>query len=662
MSSVWTPIDEKTLSTNLIKNEHHDDEDNSSSLSNVSETTTSSTNQSRTSPKNSSQQNDQHPQQANSTNYSESTTVNTVSSNNLQQEQYPSTNGSSSFSGQFQQQTYNDSVGYYGEDLVNGVDHRQQHQQPQTYSHLPQSLYSPSTPGNQPSISPSRFPLHHPSQADFRHSSYDESNRYVAGTSNRRPSNSPTNPVYENVNPQVWTANEVQHYYGLPTAYPTNELTFLQQTPLSSNNTDQIQFWNANANANSYMECSDTFYETTDGRECVNCGSIQTSVWRPDGTGHFLCNACVSSHRMNSTNRALPRLQRRLDDDDRARMSSLESGLPVVDSVCLPNVSSLANHYPHHPLIHSNALYHSPAASQSTRRTNNAKSLSSLALANSNSNYSSYPTIKSNQLNGNENTNSQLPSFHRTQSDETSASVNNSSTNSAHKQVLSGARRTGLLCANCQTQNTTLWRRNSEGEPVCNACGLYYKLHQIARPLNMVKPGIQTRRRKPKTSNGNGTNGNPNSKSKHNKHGSNALGKEPAPCASEPNLDYGLATTHIGRQTAFHHDYNSVRTDLFPSHHHSHLNPHRHHPYAAALEQHHHRFSSQQSTVVQYQPTPSDMTSVVFDAELCARELVASPLSSTGSSITNNAANSDEHHSTAMPTLTTTAASTDSQP
>ncbi|PVD32644.1 hypothetical protein C0Q70_08088 [Pomacea canaliculata] len=61
-------------------------------------------------------------------------------------------------------------------------------------------------------------------------------------------------------------------------------------------------------------------------------------------------------------------------------------------------------------------------------------------------------------------------------------------------------RRMGLSCANCSTSTTTLWRRNSEGEPVCNACGLYFKLHQVARPLSMKKDGIQTRKRKPKGS------------------------------------------------------------------------------------------------------------------------------------------------------------------
>ncbi|KAL0281675.1 UNVERIFIED_CONTAM: hypothetical protein PYX00_002588 [Menopon gallinae] len=60
-------------------------------------------------------------------------------------------------------------------------------------------------------------------------------------------------------------------------------------------------------------------------------------------------------------------------------------------------------------------------------------------------------------------------------------------------------RRTGVECANCRTTATTLWRRNNAGEPVCNACGLYFKLHGVNRPLTMKKEGIQTRKRKPKS-------------------------------------------------------------------------------------------------------------------------------------------------------------------
>ncbi|XP_023690102.2 transcription factor GATA-4-like [Paramormyrops kingsleyae] len=67
------------------------------------------------------------------------------------------------------------------------------------------------------------------------------------------------------------------------------------------------------------------------------------------------------------------------------------------------------------------------------------------------------------------------------------------------QRLPAASRRTGLFCTNCHTSMTTLWRRSAEGNTVCNACGLYTKLHGVPRPLAMRKDGIQTRKREPKS-------------------------------------------------------------------------------------------------------------------------------------------------------------------
>ncbi|KAI7886807.1 hypothetical protein K492DRAFT_176031 [Lichtheimia hyalospora FSU 10163] len=58
-----------------------------------------------------------------------------------------------------------------------------------------------------------------------------------------------------------------------------------------------------------------------------------------------------------------------------------------------------------------------------------------------------------------------------------------------------GSFKTNILCYNCGTTTTPLWRRDEDGRTICNACGLYYKLHHTNRPITMKNTVIKRRKR-----------------------------------------------------------------------------------------------------------------------------------------------------------------------
>ncbi|KAJ7262130.1 hypothetical protein C8J57DRAFT_1719668 [Mycena rebaudengoi] len=79
------------------------------------------------------------------------------------------------------------------------------------------------------------------------------------------------------------------------------------------------------------------------------------------------------------------------------------------------------------------------------------------------------------------------------------------STNNSNPQVGGGGapppqaetKINALACGNCGTSTTPLWRRDDVGNNICNACGLYFKLHGTHRPTSMKKTVIKRRKRVP---------------------------------------------------------------------------------------------------------------------------------------------------------------------
>eukprot|EP00123_Amoebidium_parasiticum_P000551 comp11397_c0_seq1/m.5773 comp11397_c0_seq1/g.5773 ORF comp11397_c0_seq1/g.5773 comp11397_c0_seq1/m.5773 type:complete len:345 (-) comp11397_c0_seq1:481-1515(-) len=92
-------------------------------------------------------------------------------------------------------------------------------------------------------------------------------------------------------------------------------------------------------------------------------------------------------------------------------------------------------------------------------------------------------------------------SFHATPKDSgsTPKRPRGSSTSGATVRCAPEPVHSGITCANCFCTQTSLWRRGSNGERLCNACGLYIRVYQKQRPVSMSNNVVTKRRRRRNT-------------------------------------------------------------------------------------------------------------------------------------------------------------------
>lgn len=48
-------------------------------------------------------------------------------------------------------------------------------------------------------------------------------------------------------------------------------------------------------------------------------------------------------------------------------------------------------------------------------------------------------------------------------------------------------------CTHCHTRQTSVWRRNKDGNQICNACGVYQRLRGTPRPVELRKDKVKPR-------------------------------------------------------------------------------------------------------------------------------------------------------------------------